>query len=104
VSEIKKLIDNAYNALPEVREARENNIREEAKKEAMTNTMDHELDLPMGGEGAGGEGGNGTTRRVSKTVADWGKGLGLSPKEIANVDPDKDPMEWDILDPTAKED
>jgi hypothetical protein len=103
LSEIKAKLDDAYHSIPEVRVEREKSIREEGKKEAMKDHFDDDLDLPGGGSGeGGGSGAQGAGTRVPRETRAWGRGLGLTDKEISAVDPDRDPSEWDILDPAHK--
>lgn len=98
--EIYDKIEEAYNNLPAVRERKEKELVEKGRKEAMREYQDDELDIAGGGDPD--LGGN-PAPRVNKKTRTWAKGLGLSEKELKNVDMDKDPSGWDTLDPDYKD-
>lgn len=103
VSQIKAAIKNVYEALPDVRQAREASIKEEGKKEAMGQLHDTDMDLPGGGNENGNGGGNSQPRIPRETRA-WGKSLGLSDSEMADVsDEPVTGADWDVLDPAYKD-
>lgn len=90
-SEIQDKIQEAYESLPGVRQKRDKELIEKGKRLAMSEFSDDELDMGGGGDvdlGGGGE------VRVSKQTKTWATRLGLSEKEIKEVDTESNPNEW----------
>lgn len=101
MSEISDKIDEAYHSLPSVREKREKEIALKARKEAMREFSDDELD--SGGAGGDVDLGGGTPTRLNDKTKKWARGLGLTPEEMKDIDEDSDPSDWKIgPSPTRK--
>lgn len=92
-SEIFEKIDEAYSNLPSTRKKREKEIFDKGKKAAMSEHTDDELDFGGGGADVDLEGSGGATQLNSKSKK-WGKGLGLTDKELKEVDMEEDPNAW----------
>jgi hypothetical protein len=87
LSEIKGKINDVYNSIPTVRAEKDKALVEKGRKEAMQQFRDDELDIGSGGDVNLGDGVN--HRHNSKTKS-WAKGLGMTDKKLADVDPDGD--------------
>lgn len=92
VSEIKDKIEEAYQSLPEVRQKRDKELIEKGKKLAMQNFTDEELDNGGGGDIDFGSGES--TPRYNAKTRGFARGLGLSEKDLKEIDQDEDPNEW----------
>ena len=101
VSEIQDKIQEAYDSLPEVRQAREAEIAKKAKQEAMNMFQDDELDVGSGGDS---EFESKKPIQVNSKTKSFAKHVGgLSDKEISEVDESEDPSQWKIhKTPTRK--
>ena len=84
VSEIQDKIDEMYQNIPAVREKREKALIEKGRKIAMSEFQDEEMDI--GGSGGDTDFGDKTETRINAKTKKWAKGLGLSEKEIKEVD------------------
>lgn len=94
LSEIQDKIDEVYQSIPSVREKRDKALIEKGKKLAMSEFQDEELDIGGGG-GDSDFGGQAETRLNAKSKT-WAKGLGLSDKEIKEVDSEADSNQWKV--------
>ena len=91
VSEIQDKIDEIYQNIPAVREKREKMLIEKGKKIAMSEFQDEEMDIGGGGDV---DFGDKTEIRVNTKTKKWAKGLGLSEKEIKEVDDSEEVNQW----------
>lgn len=89
-SEIEDKIQEAFDGLPDVRQKREEQIRQEERKKLMGDFNDNELDVGTGGDFDPGSGDQPV--RLSAKDKAFAKNVGgLTDEEIAKIDLDGDP-------------
>ena len=90
-SEILEKIDEAYQSLPTVRTEREKRIADEARRKAMSEFNDDELDLGGGGDINLGDGAMPRFTQKEKKILD---AMGVTADERKNINKDANPNEW----------
>jgi hypothetical protein len=90
-SEIIEKIDEAYQSLPSVRVEREKKIADEARRKAMSEFNDDELDLGSGGDINLGDGAVPRFTPKEKKILD---AMGVTADERKNINKDANPNEW----------
>lgn len=99
-SEILEKIDEAYQSLPTVRTAREKQIADEARRKAMTEFQDDELDMGGGGDINLGDGAMPRFTQKEKKILD---AMGVPAEDRKSIDKDANPNEWKTgTSPTRK--
>lgn len=94
LSEIQDKIDEIYQNIPAIREKREKALIDKGRKMAMSEFQDEELDI--GGGGGDSDFGGQAEVRLNAKSKKWAKGLGLSDKEIKEVDSEADSNQWKV--------
>lgn len=97
--EIYEKIDASYNSLPSVKQKREKELIDQGRNEAMRELSDEELDMGVGGGDSTAPGAGQAQPRFNQKTRSFVKGLGMSQKELNEVDPNGDPRKEKILDP-----
>lgn len=90
-SEIYDKIDEIHSNIPEVRAEKDKELVNKGKKEAMRQFQDSELDY--GGGGDVDMDSDAAPRLDSKTKT-WAKALGMSDKDMKEVNQDSNPEQW----------
>lgn len=99
-SEIIAKYQEAYEALPEVKAAREKALIDKGRREAMGQFRDDEMDLGGGGDT---DAGADTQPRISNGDAKFAKAMGMSDKAIKAIDLTAETNEWSPgKEPTRK--
>lgn len=90
-SEILEKIDEAYQSLPTVRTDREKKIADEARRKAMMEFQDDELDMGGGGDINLGDGAMPRFTPKEKKILD---AMGVPAEDRKGIDKDANPNEW----------
>lgn len=94
VSEIYDKIDEAYQALPSVREKRDKELIEKGKKLAMRQAQDDELDSFSGGDSGSLGDDSGQSTKVTPTEKKFLSSFGVTADEQKKIDKEANPNEW----------
>lgn len=98
--EIEEKIESAYHSLPSVRKKREADIIVKARKEAMKQFKDDELDLGGGGDV---DFNSDTEPRFNSKEKKWLDNFGVKPEDRKKIDKSSvSHKDWTILDPVRR--